>query len=241
MLYKFVSYVCHMKQHCVYALLDENQQIFYVGKTCRPKTRLNRHLEEVRKGNHLYVYNKLRQILARKNGDKRDIFHIVEDNITEDEIDNREIFYIKKFRDEGIKLTNLTNGGEGGKGFTSEINKRAALKRTGLKRSDETKKKISEQKKGIPLTQSHKDALKKAWETRKPLSPEHYQKISELNRGKINIQKYRLIDPDGVEHITENGLTDFCRSRNLTSGTLHKTLIGERIHHKGWKLLEKLK
>lgn len=150
------------------------------------------------------------------------------------------MFYIKKFRNEGVKLTNLTDGGEGGKGFTAEINKRAALKRIGLKRSDETKRKMSEQKKGIPLTPSHKDALKKAWETRTPFPPEHYQKISELNRGKINIQKYKLIDPNGIEHITENGLTDFCREYNLTAQVLHKTLSGERSHHKGWKLVEKI-
>lgn len=229
-----------MKQHCIYALLDENQQVFYIGKTCRPKTRLNRHLGEVRKGNHLYVYNKLRQVLDRKGGDKVGIFHILEDNINENEIDNREMFYIKKFRDAGVKLTNLTNGGEGGKGFTADIHKRAALKRVGQKRSEETKKLISEQKKGIPLTQAHKDALKKAWETRDPLPPEHYQRVSELNRGKVNIRKYRVLDPTGVEHITENGLTDFCRSHNLTAQVLHKTLTGERLHHKGWKLLERI-
>lgn len=229
-----------MKQHCVYALLDENQQIFYVGKTCRPKFRFKRHLNEVSNGNHLYVYNKLKQVIDRKNGDTAGIFHIIEENIDESQIDDREMFYIKKFRNEGVKLTNLTDGGEGGKGFTAEINKRAALKRTGLKRSDETKKKLSDLKKGIPLTQSHKDALKKAWETRTPLSPEHYQKISDLNRGKINIQKYRLLDPNGMEHITENGLTDFCREHRLSSPLLHKTLTGNRPHHKGWKLLEKL-
>lgn len=240
MLYKFVSYVNHMKQHCIYTLLDENQQVFYVGKTCRPKFRFKRHLNEVRNGNHLYVYNKLKQVIDRKNGDTSGIFHIIEENIDESQIDAREMFYIKKFRNEGVKLTNLTDGGEGGKGFTDEINKRAALKRTGLKRSEETKQKISQQKKGVPLTQFHKDALKKAWETRIPLPPEHYQKISKLNRGKINIQKYRLLDPSGMEHITENGLTDFCRSRNLKSGTLHKTLTGERVHHKGWKLVEKI-
>ena len=227
------------KLHAIYVLLDETQNVFYVGKTNNPNTRLRRHLWHVCRGSQYPVHNKLRKVL--ETVDKKDVYKVIEHNIPENEIDDREIFYIKSYRDKGTRLKNLTSGGEGGKGYTPEIQKRAAKKRRGIPKSFECKKRISETKKGVPLSVEHKVALKNAWKSRKPFDAEHYKKISQMNRGVINIKKYEVLSPDGEVYITHRGLTDFCRDRGLSSSNLYKTFTGTRPHHKGWKILCEVK
>jgi hypothetical protein len=225
------------KLHFIYILKDELGRAFYVGKTVSPNKRFKRHLANVRYGWHYPVHNKLRKVILAK-GDSDEIYEIIESNILPENADEREMFYIKFYKENGYELKNLTDGGEGGKGFTPEINKRGALKRTGLTRSSETRKRISEAKRGIVFSKAHKESLKKAWETRTPLSVEHYQKISEMNRGVINIKNFILMSPNGTIFTTPRGLTDFCRTHNLSCQNLiHTKPGGKRKHHKGWKIV----
>ena len=226
--------------HFIYVLKDENGNIFYVGKTNNPTTRLKRHLAHVRYGSHYPVHNKLRKVISIKENTDN-IYELIEENIPSEKIDEREMFFIKFYRDSGSKLKNLTDGGEGGKGFTVEINKRGALKRTGLKRTKETCRRISEAKQGILFSKSHKEALKKAWKNRNPLSTEHYQKISDMNRGVINIKNFVLLSPNGSEVNTTHGLTSFCREHGMDARNLiHTKPDGKRKHHMGWKILREI-
>lgn len=228
------------KLHNIYILRDENGTPFYIGKTNNPTKRLQRHLGHVRYGSHYPVHNKLRKVISIK-GNTNDIFEVIEKNIPEEIVDDREMYFIKHYKEIGYKLKNLTEGGEGGKGFTDEINKRGAMKRRGLKKSAQTIQRISDAKKGIKLSDTHKLALKKAWETREPFSAEHYQKISELNRGVVNIKQFIVLSPVGTKYTTDRGLTDFCREHGLDARNLINTKPnGNRIHHKGWKIIEEL-
>ncbi len=59
--------------------------------------------------------------------------HILPDNADQKIYDDFEMFYIKKFKDEGFNLLNLTDGGGGS---------------WGLKHNDESRKKISDSRKG---------------------------------------------------------------------------------------------
>ena len=224
------------KLHHIYVLKDENGNVFYVGKTVTPNKRFKRHLANVRYGSNYPVHNKLRKVISIK-GNANGIYQVIESDILEENIDNREMFFIKYYKQQGCKLKNLTEGGEGGKGYTDEINKRAALKRIGLKRTEETRKRISTSKMGIKFSESHKKSLKKAWKTRPPFPSDWGEKMSKLNRGKINFKKFILLSPNGETIITETGLTDFCRQHNLSCQNLHKTKTGERKHHKGWKIV----
>lgn len=226
------------KLHSIYVLLDETQKVFYVGKTNNPRKRFRRHLGHVRNGSRYPVHNKLRKVISIK-GNSYGIYKIIESKISEEKIDEREMFYIKFYKDNGCKLKNLTEGGEGGKGFTPEINKRGALKRTGRTRSSETKRRISDAKRGVKFTDEHKMALKKAWEKREVPS-DWGERLSKLNTGKVNIKKFLIMSPTGEQLITENGLTDFCRKNGLTTQNLHKTLGGSRKHHKGWKIIREI-
>lgn len=60
--------------------------------------------------------------------------------------------------------------------------------------------------------------------------------MSKTSKGKINIKKYELIDPNGNVFITTEGLTKFCEEHDLTPANLHKVINGERQNHKGWTI-----
>lgn len=119
--------------------------------------------------------------------------------------------------------------------FWENLNDEEKLK---LKFSTERKQKISESLKDKPKSDIHKKSLSKAWEKRKiehPVSEETKKKRSDTSKGKINIKIYKVIDPNGVEYITTNGLTKFCEEHNLTVKLMNKVSTGKRKHHKKWK------
>lgn len=234
------------ENNLIYAFVDGCGKIFYIGKTCNIKRRNSEHLSEVKKGNKLPKYNKLRKLI--KEGNKfEDLVIIIEENITNEKIDEREIFYIKKLREEGYKLKNLTDGGDGGinrknirlteeqkNKISSSILKSFELGRK-VEHSDETKKKISNSKIGIKFSEEHKKKLSIARKKR-IITQETRDKASKTSKGKINIKKYKLIDPNGNIHITEFGLTKFCEERNLNHPNFFKVLRGERDNVQGWKI-----
>lgn len=95
----------------------------------------------------------------KKYGRHNFIHIILEDNLTESQVDYKERFYIKLYhsndKDYGY---NISDGGRFGKTMPEEVRKKISdsLKgkvtwNTGRKRSEETKRKISEKKRGISI------------------------------------------------------------------------------------------
>ena len=243
------------KNGLIYLFVDNQQKPFYVGKTIDLKKRIKAHLLECKKNNRLYKYNKLRKIL--KTGlTIDDVVVILEDNIDIEILDDKEIYYIKKLREDGYVLTNLTFGGDGGDTWSNNPNKKQILEyrkklrqttdwnknmsqsKTGEswgQHSEETKKKMSKIRKGIKFSDEHKKKLSIARKKRITTNATK-QKMRESSKGKINIKKYKLIDPNGNVHMTTNGLTKFCEENRLTPANLMKVLKGERKHHKRWTI-----
>tara|TARA_Y100000310_G_C20657846_1_gene802965 strand:+ start:307 stop:981 length:675 start_codon:yes stop_codon:yes gene_type:complete len=217
--------------HYVYLLKDSSNHPFYIGKTKHLAKRRKRHLYDAKRGCKLYIHNKIRKIL--REGLNIDI-EALETGISKEKIDEREQFWIAKFKKEGTKLCNLTNGGEGGKGMTAAMQKAAAEKRRGQKKSKETKRKISKSKKGKTFSAQHKKSLSKAWKRTTEQKQKQAKKCSQTSKGKINIKKFLCTDPSGKTYTTHNGLTSFCEKHGLTIANLSKVANGERKHHKGW-------
>jgi hypothetical protein len=207
---------------------------FYVGKTNNFSQRKRHHLWEVKRGSNYPNHNKLRKILS-EGLSPDEVIKEMFSGIAEKNIDTVEMGWIKILREYGYKLKNLTDGGEGGKGFTSEINKRSALKRTGLHRSRSSRKRMSLARIGMIFSKSHKLNLCRA-RRKRTVTLATRLKCSHTSKGKINIKKYLCISPEGKQYVTEHGLTKFCEERNLTSANLHKVLKGERSNHKGWTI-----
>jgi group I intron endonuclease len=219
-------------ENLIYAFVDEENSPFYIGKTKNLKSRKTNHLYRAKSGCRLYLYCKLRKMIA--NGEEFDIV-IIESEIKDTDIDAREQFWIAEYKRLGYKLCNLTDGGEGGKGMTPEMQKAAAEKRRGQKRSLESRKRMSESRKGIRFSEEHKKHLSEARKER-IIKDETRLKCSRTSKGKINTKTYNLIDPQGNVYTTEHGLTSFCEQHGLTPANLLKVLKGERSHHKGWRI-----
>lgn len=219
-------------KHLIYAFVDEQGQYFYIGKTCNIKRRNREHLFEIKEGNTLPKYNKLRKLI-REGNNFNELIVVIEDNISCDQIDDREIYYIRKFREDGYKLKNLTDGGDGCIMSIPGVGEKIRQANLGSKRSKESKKKMSEARIGIKFTDEHKNNLSIARKKRKT-TKETKDKCSKTSKGNINIKKFEMIDPDGNIYITENGLTVFCEEHGLTGANILKVIKGERSHHKGW-------
>ena len=135
----------------IYTLSDpETNDPRYVGKTIlEPSRRLQQHLrqkenprENKRKRNWIL------QLAAKDLVPVQEVIEIVEG----DRWAEREIYWIALHRFEGCDLLNMTDGGEGvpGRVASQETCEKMRLAMTGKTHSDETKKKISDARKGRP-------------------------------------------------------------------------------------------
>lgn len=104
----------------IYVLINPiNNQIFYVGYTENPKKRYLSHLKtKGRRERNLYkdnVINKILQLNLKPEIKIIDVCKYEYDSSVEQfEHEKLEIYYIQKYKNEGINLTNLTTGGDGG-------------------------------------------------------------------------------------------------------------------------------
>jgi hypothetical protein len=175
-------------KYYVYSLTSSiDNKIFYIGKGSGE--RMYKHITIAkRKGNHYnknkHLYNKILNII---NNDGQIIYNKIFESDDEAEVLNKEMFFIYEcgtyHHIDGIKkgnLLNLTKGGEGTSGYklSNETRKRMSEAKKGKKLlghlvSDETKKKMSESQKG------HQGYYKD-----KNLSDETKKKMSEAKKGK---------------------------------------------------------
>ena len=112
-----------MKLRCadIYALLEKDtQQIRYVGMAINPDIRVPSHFKDALKPNHKsYKVSWIRKMMRE---DRIIQVMILERSCTNPQ--EREIYWIKRLRSEGHKLTNMTDGGEGLLNPTSSTRKR---------------------------------------------------------------------------------------------------------------------
>jgi hypothetical protein len=139
-------------------------------------------------------------------------------------------------------LRNKTDGGEGaegvvgkipwnkGKNQTSKHNDKIRKALTGIKRTDETKRKISVLRKGKPGTFKNKkhseESIRKIKEAR----------AKQTERQRLNKPKtaWVLLSPAGDQVIVTNRNT-FCDEYNLSKGSLSKLVRGVIKQCKGWE------
>jgi len=182
----------------------------------------------------------------------------VEEDLTETEAFALEAYCIQSYGridlGNGI-LRNRTDGGEGASGAV--VSEETRRKLSDMKRgenhhywgkklpppSEETRKKMSEALKGRPGIKGRQH------------SEESKRKMSEARTGKVFSEEtkrnmklaqtkylYELIDPDGEVYITDN-LSDFSKQYGLHNGQLNTVVNGKAPHHKKWsgRIVEKLR
>ncbi len=154
----------------IYVLCEPDGMIRYVGKTKNSLAhRLACHLLDSRRFHNNHKSNWIRSLVRIGYLPTITLIGEVEGNGNKEEI-----AWIKYYREEGLNLTNATEGGEGGI-FSKEVIK-----------------KISDSNKG-----------KASWAKGKHFSKDHCRKISESNKGQIPWTKGRQLSEEHRRRIRE--------------------------------------
>jgi hypothetical protein len=138
-----------MRTCCIYALADpRNDEIRYVGKAQEPAHRLYVHLYSAKtrksRDNRSHKYNWIRELM-REN--LVPVLVVLESGLADSIASERERHWIADLRQEGHRLTNHTDGGEGmlGAVFSPETRAKigAALRGRPLPKTEEWQAKIT--------------------------------------------------------------------------------------------------
>lgn len=128
-------------------------------------------------------------------------------------IKQKEQEFIKLYgrSDYGGTLCNLTDGGDGIKNVAQEVRRKISLKLTGIKRSEEQKRRQSERTKGKKLNPSHIENIRKCrigW----VFTNETKKKMSQSRIG------MRYEDKRGFQHgaAKRNGIPIYCMETGIT-------------------------
>jgi hypothetical protein len=156
--------------HTIYALVDPRTgAVRYVGVT---KGRISKRLWEHQKcatsGSILPVHRWLRKLSSQGTAPQVIVIEQTEDRL-------RECYWISYYREQGIKLLNCTDGGDGL-----------------WNPSEETRRRLSESHKGQKPTEEHKAKLS-AFFKGKPISEETKRKIGQSNKGKPRSAELRAV------------------------------------------------
>lgn len=173
----------------------------YVGQTIFTlEQRKASHLSQAsRVANNMYFHNSI-----RKYGIDGFDWEVLEDGLLDEELRDKEIFYIKKY-DTFNNGYNLTLGGEGCHGYkhTEEMKKYLSGLKVGIKASPETRRKMSVSHMGRPPTTK---GMKFSDETRKKMSEAHRgrwhteETKEKIRRANLGANNPRFGKPQTAEH-----------------------------------------
>lgn len=228
----------------------------YVGITTKSlKDRLYKHIYDI---NRATCKNYHKKNWFNKNKGKIIIEKIDQsDNI--EELKNKEKFYIKKYRDEGINLLNMTEGGDGANGYKHSeetIKKMSGINNImyGKKHTEEWIKKA---KNRIPWNKGLQ-TLKPSWNKNIPHKEETKKKISNSKIGKKDTPESRAnkslkasenayLREVKIECLINNNWIEFSSATkaaielNLLRSKIVLVCKGERTHTGGYKFRYKKK
>lgn len=215
------------RTYSIYSLNEPNSEIVrYIGLSYNPNKRYSQHLNE-----RDLCYRK-NWIISLKNNNELPLLNIIEINLTKEEAIEKEIHYIKFFKSVGARLTNSTIGGEApmaNKKHTEETKVKMSEQRKGEKNAFYGKKMSKETKEKLSLI--HKG--KPSWNKNKKLTIEHKLKLSLAKKDKhpSNYGKTRF-NLEDIRTRYDNGekQSSIAKSYNTDSGTISK--IVNKINYK---------
>ena len=137
---------------CIYKITNLQNKMIYIGKTINFKRRVKEYKYKSRNLKTKSKYKIMEEI--NKYGFENFLFEIIEDNVDNSDLDNREIFWIHKLnsRDPNIGY-NSKEGGVGGKMISVSIDKMSNSSKS-FRHTDEEKIKRS-----IPIFVYENDKL----------------------------------------------------------------------------------
>lgn len=148
------------KETYIYKISDELGNVRYIGKSNNPRRRLYQHINDK---SNLHKFNWLNSIIKRGS---KPIIEIIE-KVSVDIWQEREIYWISKFKEDGFDLINLTLGGDGG---------------NGMKHTEESREKIRKYKQGIKLSEEHKKSISESVKKKAEESPNYNRSGNNLKQ-----------------------------------------------------------
>lgn len=208
---------------CIYAIENKINNKLYIGQTS--KTALERwetHKKNARKKINRKLYDAI-----NKYGESNFILHEVSLARTKQEANAIEILLISLFNTNGVDGYNMTIGGDGGNTLTgwseedrARLYARQAKPRVGQKRSEDTKRNISNACTGRRVSQDAKDKIRATLRSKyasgeiKPTTPE---------------TKYGADHPNYIEtcpsQIVELALMGFCLEQICVRAGVSKHVV----------------
>lgn len=188
------------KRFQIYGLFDPNGELRYIGQTIQElNDRLKGHIDyskRLNKNNELYysdtyICNWIRSLL--KDNIKPTI-RLIQNLYSKEDLDNAEIYWIKFFREQGCRLVNTANGGNGVGKHSEESKKKISLGHKGKKMSERTKQKMlqTRKEKGCRPSEETKDKISLSL-LGHVVSDEVRLKISLGHKGKVLSEETRLL------------------------------------------------
>ncbi len=219
----------------IYAFFDADDNPFYVGRTNNFSRRFRQHRIQLRRGNCLPKYNKLRKLLST-GADLEKLVRVIESGVPYRWVRRREQYWVKEFMRLGYRLSNLTEGGYGGFRWSARYRQEYGQRKRALRfhHSPQTREKISSAKRGCQFSSEHRYHLSIA-RRRRVVTQETREKMRVAMRGRRNTKLYQVASPDHRIFVTVNGLAEFCREHGLSRPNMVKVANGERRFHKGWR------
>lgn len=164
----------------------------YVGQTINIEDRYKQHRKDSK--NKDKKPNSIFYRAIRKYGFDNFDFKVIETDIDISEIHEREKFWIKELNTMKPNGYNLTEGGEGTFGYrhTEESKKKMSEMKKGVPakpKSEETRRKLSEANRGKKLSEETKIKIGNANRGRK-LTDEHKKRISETQKGRVHSEEH---------------------------------------------------
>lgn len=167
----------------IYALFDPRSpsEVRYIGQTSRKiQTRLRDHIAGAKAGKS--QTHKTHWIMSLLADGVEPVARLV-DLVADHEWQEMERFYIALHRRSGHPITNATEGGDGVANLSAESRAKISAALTGIKRTEDCKKKLSDAHKGRKLPDEQKAKIA-AGLTGRACSDSTRKKIGGSNRGK---------------------------------------------------------
>lgn len=210
----------------IYSIKNTTNNKIYIGSSINLSMRIAGHKSRLKSKRHI---NSHLQSSYNKYGAESFIFEIVE-RVDEPDLLEREAFWIDYFRSSdavnGYNKQSIDINS--GRQIVTEEKKRKLSTYSGNKNSQFGVKRSEEFKKAISLRNT---GFKHTEEQKKKMS-ENLRGICR-NPNLERKREFYMISPSG-ELTNIKGLREFCKNNNLNSGSIYRVLNGKNLHAKGW-------
>ena len=162
----------------IYCITNKINGKKYIGQTIEPKVRKRKHFSGTTDA------PLLKRAIEKYGADNFE-WCILEDNISYDKLDIREIHYIKHHNTLKPNGYNLTKGGHGTRGYTLSEARKRKISEAGQKRKQlpETREKIGNAHRGRKYSEERKRQMSETTRQQLQQNPERRKQFSQARKG----------------------------------------------------------